>query len=208
MFVEKTIKFLIIALIMILGAGCAPNDVNKNHDVCYIYKKNYDWYRSVIKVEKKYGIKSSTIMAIVAQESNYKYNARPPRNYILGIIPWGYKSTAVGYAQVINGAWADYLKENPGLFKSRIRFKNAVDFIGWYLDKGSKKLKVSKNNVEALYLIYHQGISGYQKHEEKKNAKLRLISRQVAQRAKAYDQQFQACSSKLLLWHWLYFWDY
>lgn len=208
MYFQKTIKLLIACLLLAFFTGCMPYNVNKNHDVCYIFNKNYSWYRSVIHVEKKYHIKSSIIMAIVAQESNYQYNARPPRNYILGIIPWGYKSTAVGYAQVINGAWADYLKDNPGFFKSRTRFRDAVDFIGWYLDRGSKKLKISKNNAEDLYLVYHQGINGYKKHEEKKSPKLRLIAKQVAQRAKAYEQQFRACSSKLLLWHWLYFWDY
>ena len=40
-------------------------------------------------------------MAILHQESKFIPNAKTPRKYFLGIVPWGRQSSAYGYAQAL-----------------------------------------------------------------------------------------------------------
>ena len=42
-----------------------------------------------------------------------------------------------------------------------MRFKDSVDFIGWYINKTSKILKISKNDAYRQYLAYYKGWGDY-----------------------------------------------
>ena len=195
-------------LICLLLTGCASEKVSKSDDVCMVYQKNYDWYRAAYHAQKKHHIDANIIMAVMAQESNYTYNARPGKNYVFNFIPWGYKTSAKGYAQIIDGAWDDYKKENNKWFSSRHSFDDASDYIGWYLNKAVKKLHIKRNDSYHLYLAYHQGLYGYKRHEEKHNQKLDLIAKKVQRNTYRYQKEFKQCQNSLWLKHWLYVWDY
>ena len=41
---------------------------------------------------------------------------------------------------------------------TRTRFKDSVDFIGWYTDKTESLLKISKKDAFRQYLAYHEGM--------------------------------------------------
>lgn len=204
----QSIKKGFYLVVIIALSACSPEKVTRTDDVCDIYNKNYDWYRSAIRAQNKYNINASTIMSVMAQESNFKHNARPQKRYAFYVLPWGYETTAQGYAQVINGAWDDYKKANSKWFPSRNNFNDASDFIGWYLKKASRELNINKNDNYHLYLAYHQGIKGYRRHEEKHNKQLDLIAKRVNQQALRYDKEFKHCQTNLWLKHWLYVWDY
>ena len=40
---------------------------------------------------------------------------------------------------------------------TRARFKDSVDFIGWYTDKTESILKISKKDAFRQYIAYHEG---------------------------------------------------
>ena len=42
-----------------------------------------------------------------------------------------------------------------------------------------------------MYLAYHQGLSGYQRHDEKHNKKLNLIAKKVQRNTYRYQNEFK-----------------
>ena len=201
-------RYIVKLLLFCFLTACSTEKVSKTDDVCTVFNKNYDWYRAAYHAQKKHNIDANIIMAVMAQESNYIYNARPSKHYVFNFIPWGYKTSARGYAQIIDGAWDDYKKENNKWFPSRHSFNDASDYIGWYLNKASNNLKIKRNDSYHLYLAYHQGLSGYKRHEEKHNQKLDLIAKKVQRNTFRYQKEFKQCQNTLWLKHWLYVWDY
>ena len=68
-------------------------------------------------------------------------------------------SSAYGFPQALDGVWSEYLKfRGAGLLVSRSRFKDAVDFIGWYLDGAARRAGIPKSDAYHLYLVYHEGV--------------------------------------------------
>ena len=83
-------------------------------------------------------------MAFVKQESAFVHNAKPPRKYALGFIPWGRLSSAYGYSQALDGSWDDY-QDATGSWGRRTSFEDSLDFMGWYMDQTQKELGISKS---------------------------------------------------------------
>ena len=54
-------------------------------------------------------------------------------------------------------------------YATRTRFKDSVDFIGWYTNKTEKILKIPKNDAFKQYVAYHEGWGNYKNY--KKNQK-------------------------------------
>ena len=46
-----------------------------------------------------------------------------------------------GYSQAIKGTWEQYKNETGNTLATRTRFKDSVDFIGWYTDKSNSIFK-------------------------------------------------------------------
>lgn len=202
-----TKKYLVLVILSLL-TSCASEKVNKADDLCEVYNKNYHWYRSAYHAQKKHNIDATIIMSVMAQESNFTYDARPGKKYVLNFIPWGYQTSAKGYGQVIDGAWDDYRKQSNKWFQSRHNFDDVTDYIGWYLNKASNKLHLNRQDSYHLYLAYHQGITGYKRHDEKHNKQLNLIAKKVERNTNRYQNEFKQCQNALWLKHWLYVWDY
>ena len=59
------------------------------------------------------------------------------------VIPFKRPSSSFGYSQAVIGTWEQYKKETDSPLATRARFKDSVDFIGWYINKTSKILKIS-----------------------------------------------------------------
>lgn len=205
---NTTKKYLIYLLVLTTLFCCSSEKVDKSQDLCMVYNKNYHWYRSAMRAQKKHDIDATIIMSVMAQESNFTHNARPGKEYILNFIPWGYETSARGYGQVIDGAWDDYKKINNKWFPSRHNFNDVSDYIGWYLDKASKKLHINRKDTYHLYLAYHQGMTGYKRHDERNNHELDLIAKKVQRNSNRYQYEFKQCENSLWLKHWLYIWDY
>lgn len=99
-------------------------------------------------------------MAFIYKESSYRGKVKAPRTKLLWVIPWKRKSSAEGYAQVLDGTWKQYVNEAGGIFSQRTDFDDAVDFVGWFNAKSHEKLGISKSNAKDLYLAYHEGWGG------------------------------------------------
>ncbi len=53
-------------------------------------------------------------------------------------------------------------------FATRSRFKDSVDFIGWYTNKTEKILKVSRKDAFRQYIAYHEGWGNYKNYKKNK----------------------------------------
>ena len=66
------------------------------------------------------------------------------RNKIFKVIPYKRPSSSFGYSQAVKGTWRQYKKETNNPLATRTRFKDSVDFIGWYTTKTEKISKFQK----------------------------------------------------------------
>ena len=190
------INFILITLILL--ASCAATPPSKTSNICDIYDEKRSWYRASLKTEKKWGIAPEVTMAFIKHESSYQQGAKPERTRIFfGLLPGKRKSTAYGYAQVTDGTWESYKKATGYRFVSRRNFSDAVDFIGWYNDRSSKKLGIPKNNARLLYLAYHEGMNGYKKGSYRSKPWLLSVSTYVQNTANMYSSQFEKCKKRL-----------
>ena len=103
------------------------------------------------KLSKKWGTPIYIQLAIIKMESDFDWLAKPPRQKIFKVIPFKRPSSSFGYSQAVKGTWEQYKKETGNKLASRARFKDSVDFIGWYTNKTETILKISKkmllNNI-------------------------------------------------------------
>ena len=78
---------------------------------------------------------------------------------------------------------------------TRARFKDSVDFIGWYTNKTESILKISKKNAFKQYLAYHEGWGNFKNY--KKNKKVIVLAKKVEKQSNIYKKQLKKCSSSL-----------
>ena len=187
-------------LILILFQGCAVSPPKSPENICDIFKEKRSWYKAARRTEKRWGIPVSVTMAFIFQESSFRAKAKAERRKLLWVIPWKRKSSAKGYAQVIDETWEQYVKDAGGFFSNRSDFDDAVDFVGWYNSKSHKRLGISKSNTKALYFAYHEGGGGYSKGTHKKKKGLMKIANRVEKRAAIYKSQYKRCKRKLRRW--------
>ncbi len=111
------------------------------------------------------------------------------------VIPYKRPSSSFGYSQAVNGTWEQYKKETGNKLAVRTRFKDSVDFIGWYTNKSSSILKISKTDAFKQYVAYHEGWGNYKHY--KKNKKIINLAKRVEKQSNVYKNQLKECSSSL-----------
>ena len=128
-------------------------------------------------------------------ESDFDWLAKPARKKIFKVIPYKRPSSSFGYSQAVKGTWRQYKKETGNKYATRTRFKDSVDFIGWYTNKTEKILKISKKDAFRQYVAYHEGWGNYKNY--KKNQKVILLANKVEKQAGLYKKQLSKCSKSL-----------
>ena len=128
-------------------------------------------------------------------ESDFDWLAKPARQKIFKLIPFKRPSSSFGYSQAVKGTWEQYKKENNKPLATRARFKDSVDFIGWYTNKSSKILKISKKDVFRQYIAYHEGWGNYKNY--KNNKKVINLAKKVERQASIYKKQLSDCKNSL-----------
>jgi len=184
--------YLFIFLFFITACSSIPKHPQ---NACKIFGERYLWWKSAKKAEEKWGIPIYIQLAIIKQESGFDWLARPPRHKLFKVIPYKRKSSSLGYSQALRGTFRDFQKETGRKLATRIRFADATDFIGWYLDKASKELKISKKDARLLYLSYYLGISDYKNY--KKSKKALVYAKRVRDIASDYRKQLTICRDNL-----------
>ena len=164
-------------------------------DGCSIFSERYLWYKHAKKTEKKWGTPIYIQLAFIKMESDFDWLARPKRLKIFKVIPYRRPSSSLGYSQAVKGTWKQYKEETNNKLATRTRFKDSVDFIGWYTNKTEKLLKISKKDAFRQYIAYHEGWGNYKKYKEK--PKVILLAKKVQQQSDKYKSQLNKCSKSL-----------
>ena len=191
MIFNKKIFFLILLLIISACSSIPKNTSNS----CSIFNERYLWYKYAKKTEEKWGTPIYIQLAIIKMESDFDWLAKPDRQKIFKVIPYKRPSSSFGYSQAVKRTWEQYKKETNNKFASRARFKDSVDFIGWYTDKTEQILKISKKDAYRQYLAYHEGWGNYKNY--KNNQKVIILAKKVTKQANEYRKQLNKCQKRL-----------
>lgn len=194
---RRGILLTTLGLFFSIVSGCASAPPNDPGNICQIFREKPGWYRDVQKAERRWKIPAHVIMAHTRRESSYIHDARPERTKLLWFIPWKRPSSAYGYAQATNETWFDYKRATGRRGADRDDFGDAMDFIGWYLDRSHRALGIPRNDARNLYLSYHEGLSGYRSGKWKRNAWLKGAAGKVATDAARYESQLAECRRSL-----------
>ena len=185
-------KFVIFLFIFLSGCSSIPSTTVNS---CVIFDERYFWYKHTKKVEQKWGTPIYIQLAIIKIESNFDWLAKPPRKKIFKIIPLKRPSSSFGYSQAVKGTWEQYKKETGNKLATRMRFKDSVDFIGWYTNKTETILKISKKNAFKQYIAYHEGWGNFKNY--KKNEKVIKLAKKVEKQSDIYKKQLLNCRKSL-----------
>ena len=191
MFKIKNIFFIII-IILISACSSIPQNTSNS---CSIFNERYLWYKYAKSTEKKWGTPIYVQLAIIKMESDFDWLAKPPRHKLFKIIPFKRPSSSFGYSQAVNGTWEQYKNETGNKLATRARFKDSVDFIGWYTDKTESILKISKKDSFRQYIAYHEGWGAYKNY--KNNQKVIGLAKKVENQADKYKSQLKKCQKRL-----------
>ena len=185
---------LLLIFIFFLISACSSIPKNTS-DSCSIFNERYLWYKYTKKTEQKWGTPIYLQLAIIKMESDFDWLAKPQRQKIFKVIPYKRPSSSFGYSQAVKGTWDQYKKETNNKLATRARFRDSVDFIGWYTDKTEKLLKISKKDVYRQYLAYHEGWGNYKNY--KNNQKVIILAKKVTEQANEYRKQLKKCQKRL-----------
>ena len=188
------IKNIFFILLIILISACSSIPKNTSNS-CSIFNERYLWYKHVKNTEKKWGTPIYVQLAIIKMESDFDWLAKPQRQKLFKVIPFKRPSSSFGYSQAVKGTWEQYKKETGNKLATRARFKDSVDFIGWYTDKTESLLKISKKDAFRQYLAYHEGWGGYKNY--KNNQKVIVLAKKVEKQSNKYKAQLQDCQKRL-----------
>lgn len=198
---------LLLIIPLLLLTGCSSNLPRNQTNVCMIFRNRPQWYWASLATEHKWGVPIGVQMAIIHEESHFRSGAVPPREKLLGLIPWLRPTTARGYAQAVDATWRLYLKDNGKRSARRTDFATATDFIGWYANLAHQHLGISLSDADAQYLAYHEGLKGYRQKLYRHKPQVIRIANHVQAMANNYQKQLLQCSSHLSKKPWWRFWS-
>ena len=184
--------YLVSLIILISACSSIPQNTSNS---CLIFSERYLWYKHAKKTEDKWGTPIYVQLAIIKMESDFDWLAKPQRQKIFKVIPYKRPSSSFGYSQAVKGTWEQYKKETGNKLATRARFKDSVDFIGWYTNKTESILKISKKDAFRQYLAYHEGWGAYKNY--KKNQKVIILAKKVKKQSDKYKSQLQKCQKRL-----------
>ncbi|HUN95219.1 MAG TPA: hypothetical protein VMU69_03145 [Bradyrhizobium sp.] len=187
-----------IAFLLLLSLSACATPPRHINNVCAVFDQRSgwfnNWHQAAYRVSAKYDIPVPILMATIRKESGFNADARPPRKYLLGLIPWGYVSTANGFSQALDGTWDQYRRVTGNVMARRSEFADAIDFVGWYYDKSASLLNIPRDDVYHLYLAYYLGWSNYQRGAWLDNPAAQRLAQATAQMAADYATQIQQCA--------------
>lgn len=190
---------LFLASFLTACASTAPPGASEQANICDIFDGRKSWYRAAAKTQDTWGVSVPLQMAIIKAESSFVRNARPPRGErrFLGLAKGKRPSTARGFAQALDGTWAEYKSQTGNSNASRENFADATDFIGWYTARSSRAANIGINAARPQYLAYHEGPGGYSRGTWKSKQWLINVADRVAADTARFTQQLPACERSL-----------
>ena len=186
----------ILIIISLLLCGCTtspPSDVN---NICTIFNEKDDWYGDADDARDRWGSSIPVMMAIMHQESRFQAKAKPPRKKILWVIPGPRPSSSYGYTQALAETWHTYIRDAGNYGADRDDFGDSIDFVGWYNHQSYRRSGIKKDDPYHLYLAYHEGHGGFNRHSFKNKQWLKDVSKKVSRQSARYDRQLRGCEEQ------------
>ena len=190
----QKINVLLKILIFFTLLSCSSIPKNTS-DSCSIFSERYFWYKYTRNTEEKWGTPINLQLAIIKMESDFDWLAKPDRQKIFKVIPYKRPSSSFGYSQAVKGTWKQYKEETKNKLATRTRFKDSVDFIGWYTSKTKKLLKIPMKDSFRHYVAYHEGWGNYKNY--KNNKKVIKLAKKVEKQSNIYKKQLFNCRNLL-----------
>ncbi|CAJ2377440.1 MAG: transglycosylase SLT domain-containing protein [Gammaproteobacteria bacterium] len=189
---NETRRALLLAALAPLLASCAGGRPRQIENACKLLREKRRWRKHTKRAAKKWKADPAVMLAIIYKESSFDAKARPPRRRFLGI-PLGRPSTAYGYPQALDQTWDFYRKDSGNFIAQRDDFKDAIDFVGWYLARSRRQLGIKPSDAYRNYLAYHEGWGGYSRGTYKRNSWLKGAAKRVSAQAERYRRQIKRC---------------
>ena len=186
-------KFIYLVFFVLLSS-CSSIPSNTK-DGCAIFEERYLWYKHAKNSYEKWGAPIHIQLAIIQRESNFDWLAKPQRKKLFKVIPYKRPSSSFGYSQAVKKTWEQYKMETSNKLATRARFKDSTDFVGWYINKSYKILKIPKQDAYRQYIAYHEGWGNYKNY--KKNKKVIILAKRVQEQSNKYRAQLKKCGEKL-----------
>ena len=190
-------KNLLIFLAILTLGGCAVSPPRNTENACNMLAEKPGWYDAVKDASDSWDVTEGLILSFIRQESSFVADAKPPRTKILWVLPGPRASSAYGYPQAKDGTWGDYRRDTRSYLAKRDNFRDAVDFVGWYVDRAYRIARIPKSDAYKHYLAYHEGVGGFERGTFKAKRWLISVARRVDQTAKTYDSQLDGCRDNL-----------
>jgi len=190
-------KNLLIFLAILMLGGCAVSPPRNTENACDMLAEKPGWFDAVKDASDSWNVSEGLILSFIRQESSFVADAKPPRTKILWVLPGPRASSAYGYPQAKDGTWGDYRRDTRSYLAKRDNFRDAVDFVGWYVDRAYRIARIPKSDAYRHYLAYHEGVRGFERGTFKAKRWLISVARRVDQTAKTYDSQLDGCRDKL-----------
>ena len=190
----QKINVLLKILIFFTLLSCSSIPKNTS-DSCSIFSERYFWYKYTKNTEEKWGTPINLQLAIIKMESDFDWLAKPDRQKIFKVIPYKRPSSSFGYSQAVKGTWKQYKEETNNKLATRTRFKDSVDFIGWYTSKTKKLLKIPMKDSFRHYVAYHEGWGNFKNY--KNNKKVIKLAKKVEKQSNIYKKQLFNCRNLL-----------
>jgi hypothetical protein len=190
-------RTLRVILILLLAGSCGGRSGGPPptalDDACRILQQRPNYARAFRAAERRWGIPVHVQMAVMYQESKFDGEARTPFRWTMGIIPMGRISSAYGYSQALDGTWDEYKTAEGGFGARRNDIYDATDFMGWYMDRSTERLGISRSDTRNQYLAYHEGRGGYERRSYRGKPWLMRVADKTADRARMYASQLRGC---------------
>jgi len=177
-------------------SSCAGSDKPPSTvaDACRMQTERPHWFKAMKRTEAKWGVPVSIQLATISRESSFVADARPMKKerglFFIREVP---RSSALGYAQAIDGTWEWYIRDTGNRRADRTEFEDASDFIGWYMKQNNRMNGVSMADAYNQYLAYHEGKAGFARGTYRNKTWLPPVARDVQSWAQRYEAQLQSC---------------
>jgi len=194
---NRLIRLLLLSGLLVSLSACIASQPQNTSNVCSMFEDRRSWFKAAERAERRWGVPVHVSMAFIYQESAYQARVRPPRNRILGVIPWTRPSSAFGYAQALDSTWSEYRQATGNRLAMRSNFGDAIDFIGWYNRNSHRRNNIPYSDARNLYLAYHEGNTGFARGSYAGNATLLATAQRVQDNADRYQTQYSQCQREL-----------
>jgi hypothetical protein len=191
------VKKTSVLLVCLLLSACYSQPARTVDNICSLMSEKVSWYQAVKLSEEKYNVPKYIQLAIIHQESHFASDAFAEKSSLFKVISWRKPGSAYGFAQAKDDTWSWYQLKTGNKTAVRDNFKDAVDFVAWYVNQSSKRLGIAKSDVYQQYLAYHEGHGGFENRTFLKKPWLIKVAKKVKNNAKKYQQQLKVCSKDL-----------